>query len=76
MRRDSGNPAVRKTLLQVLRADDSPAVRKEVVDLLVAQRDDSMVSVLQDAVQKEDNNYIRLKLQKALKDMNASIGTF
>lgn len=71
-----GDPSVRKTLLQVLRADDSPAVRKEVVDLLVAQRDDSMVSVLQDAVQKEDNNYIRLKLQKALKDMNASIGTF
>jgi len=71
-----GDPAVRKTLLQVLRSDDSPAVRKEVVDLLVAQRDDSMVSVLQDAVQKEDNSYIRLKLQKALKDMNASIGTF
>jgi len=46
------------------------------VDLLVSHRDDSMVSVLQDVVQKEDNNYIRLKLEKALKDMNASIGTF
>jgi anti-sigma factor RsiW len=71
-----GDPAVRKTLLQVLRADDNPAVRKEVVDVLVAQRDDSMVSALQNVYQKEDNNYIRLKLQKALKDMNASIGTF
>ncbi|MBZ5619928.1 MAG: HEAT repeat domain-containing protein [Acidobacteriia bacterium] len=67
---------VRKTLGQVLKTDDNPAVRMQVVDLLVAQRDDSMVSVLQDVVQKEDNNYIRLKLQKALKDMNASIGTF
>lgn len=71
-----GDPQVRKALLQVLRTDDNPAVRKEVVDVLVAQRDDSMVSVLQDLVQKEDNNYIRLKLEKALKDMNASIGTF
>jgi len=67
---------VRKALLQVLRSDDSPALRKEAVDVLVAQRDDSMVSVLQNVYQKEDNNYIRLKLQKALKDMNASIGTF
>jgi hypothetical protein len=71
-----GDPAVRKTLLQVMRTDDNPAVRKEVVEELVAQRDDSMVSALQDLYQKEDNHYIRLKLEKALKDMNASIGTF
>jgi len=67
---------VRKTLLRVLRTDDNPAVRKQVVDMLVSRPDDSMVGDLQDMVQKEDNNYIRLKLQKALKDMNASIGTF
>jgi hypothetical protein len=67
---------VRKSLYQVLKNDENPAVRMQVVDLLVSHRDDSMVSVLQDVVQKEDNNYIRLKLQKALKDMNASIGTF
>jgi hypothetical protein len=71
-----GDPQVRKTLLQVLRGDESAAVRKEAVDVLVTQRDDSMVSALQSLYQKEDNNYIRLKLQKALKDMNASIGTF
>ena len=68
--------AVRKTLLQVMRNDESPAVRKEVVDLLVTQRDDSMVGVFQNLYQQEDNSYIRLKLEKALKDMNASIGTF
>jgi hypothetical protein len=67
---------VRKSLYQVLKNDENPAVRMQVVDLLVSHRDDSMVSVLQDVVQKEDNNYIRLKLEKALKDMNASIGTF
>ena len=48
----------------------------QVVDLLVAHRDDYMVGVLQGLVQKEDNNSVRLKLEKALKDMNASIGTF
>jgi hypothetical protein len=72
----AGDPQVRKTLAQVLLADDNPAVRMQVVDLLVSQRDDSMVGVLQNLVQKEDNNYVRLKCEKALKDMNASIGTF
>jgi hypothetical protein len=27
-------------------------------------------------VQHEDNNYVRLKVAKALKEMNASVGTF
>ena len=27
-------------------------------------------------VQREENSYVRLKCEKALKDMNASIGTF
>ena len=72
----AGDPQVRKTLAQVLLADDNPAVRMQVVDLLVSHRDDSMVGVLQNLVQKEDNNYVRLKCEKALKDMNASIGTF
>ncbi len=67
---------VRKTLAQVLLADDNPAVRMQAVDLLVAHRDDAMVGLLQDVVQKEDNNYNRLKVEKALKDMNASVGTF
>jgi hypothetical protein len=72
----AGDPQVRRTLAQVLLADDNPAVRMQVVDLLVSHRDDSMVGVLQNLVQKEDNNYVRLKCEKALKDMNASIGTF
>ena len=67
---------VRKTLSQVLLADTNPAVRMQVVDLLVATRDDSLVGVLQGVVKREDNNYVRQKLEKALKDMNASIGTF
>jgi hypothetical protein len=67
---------VRKTLAQVLMTDDNPAVRIQVVDLLVARPDDSMVGVLQNLVQRDDNSYVRLKCEKALKEMNASIGTF
>ena len=67
---------VRKTLSAVLLTDDNPAVRLQVVDLLVAHHDDAVVGVLQGMVQKEDNNSVRLKVEKALKDMNASVGVF
>jgi hypothetical protein len=67
---------VRKTLRRVLLTDDNVAVRVLVIDLLVANRDDNMVGMMQGLVQKENNNSVRLKLEKALRDMNASIGTF
>jgi len=67
---------VRKTLAHVLLSDDSPAVRMQIVDLLVSHRDGDMVGILQNAVQREDNSSVRLKVEKALKEMNASIGTF
>jgi HEAT repeat protein len=70
------DPAVRKTLAQVLLADDNPAVRMQAVDLLIAHRDDSVVGVLQNVVQREDNNYVRSQCEKALKELNASLGTF
>jgi hypothetical protein len=72
----AGEPEVRKTLSQVLLADNNPAVRYQVVDLLVAHRDDAMIGVLQRLVQREDNTTVRMKLEKALKEMNASVGTF
>jgi hypothetical protein len=71
-----GNAQVRRTLAQALVTDDNPAVRMQVVDLLVANRDDAVVGVLQGVVQREDNSYVRQKCEKALKEMNASIGTF
>jgi len=72
----AADAGIRKVLAQVLLSDDNDAVRMQVVDLLVAHRDDSTVGVLQNLVQREDNNYVRLKCEKALKEMNASIGTF
>jgi hypothetical protein len=67
---------VRKILSQVLLADDSDVVRMRVVDMLVEHRDDAMVGMLQSLMQREDNDYVRLKCEKALKEMNASVGTF
>jgi HEAT repeats/Putative zinc-finger len=72
----SADTEVRKTLAHVLQGDDSPAVRMQVVDMLVAHRNDDLVGLLQGMVQRENNNSVRLKLEKALKDMNASVGTF
>jgi hypothetical protein len=44
--------------------------------MLVAHRDDDVVGVLQDLMQKENNSYVRMKSEQALKAMNASVGTF
>jgi hypothetical protein len=72
----AGDSEVRKTLRRVLLADDNVAVRMLVIDLLVAHRDDNMVGMMQGLVQQENNNSVRLKLEKALRDMNASPGRF
>jgi hypothetical protein len=72
----AGDPEVRKTLRNALLTDDNVAVRMQVIDLLVANRDDNMVGMMQGLVQKENNNSVRLKLEKALRDMNASPGRF
>ena len=72
----SSDAEVRKALSRVLLSDDNAAVRMQVVDILVAHRDDYMVGLLQGMVQRESNDSVRLKLEKALKDMNASVGTF
>jgi len=67
---------VRKTLAQVLLSDDNASVRMQAIDMLVERHDDSVVGVLQNVVQKEDNSYVRHKCEKALKEMKASVGTF
>ncbi|MGA2037890.1 MAG: zf-HC2 domain-containing protein [Bryobacteraceae bacterium] len=67
---------VRNALSQALEFDDNDAVRMQAVDLLTLRHDEAMVGVLQNLVQKEDNSYVRSKCTKALKEMNASVGTF
>ena len=70
------DPRVRSTLADVLLKDDNPGVRIRTIDMLVEHQDNSMVGVLQDVVQRESNSYVRLKCERALRDMNASVGTF
>lgn len=70
------DPETRKTLTNVLLTDDNPGVRTQVIDLLIPHQSDSMVGVLQELMAKEDNDYIRMRVQKALQDMNASVDTY
>lgn len=66
----------RKVLAQVVLTDSNPGVRTQAIDLLVQKHEPAIVGVLQELMTREDNNYIRLKCQKALSEMNASAETF
>ncbi len=69
-------PETRQALAQVLLTDDNPGLRAQAVDLLVQQRAQDVVGVLQRLLEKEDNGYVRLRSQRALREMNASVETF
>ena len=68
--------AVRKALANALRKDDDPQVRIGAIDLLAAHHDDSIVGVLQNLIQREDNGYVRGQMKNLLDQFNASPGTY
>ncbi len=70
------DPETRQTLTQVLLKDNNPGVRTQVIDLLIQHHSNAMVGVLQELMMKEDNGYIRMRCQKALREMNASVETY
>jgi hypothetical protein len=72
----AGDPSVRKTLANVLLKDDNAGVRVQAIDLLTTHHDDSIVGVLQDVMQKEDDGYIRTRTRSLLEAMKASVGTY
>ncbi len=72
----SSDEDTRRALVRALLTDNNPGVRVQAIDLLMQQRDESLVGVLQSVVRKDQNNYVRLKCQNALQEMNASVGTF
>jgi HEAT repeats/Putative zinc-finger len=72
----TSDPEVRQGLAQALLQDDNPGVRISAVDALTAHASDDVVGMLQRIVEKEDNSYVRRRCEKALKDQNASVGTF
>lgn len=67
---------VRKALTQALLTDTNPGVRTQAIDLLIQHKEDQMVGVLQELMRREDNGYVRLRCQKALQEMNASVETY
>ena len=72
----AGEETVRRTLASTLLHDEDPRVRMQAIDLLTVHRDDALVGVLQNAVQKEDNDYVRARCRRLLAEMKASLGTF
>lgn len=72
----AAEPEVRKTLSYVLQNDMNPGVRIQAIDLLTQHQDAGMVGMLQQLVAKESNSYVRQRCEKALEEMNASVGTF
>lgn len=69
-------PETRRVLSQVLLTDDNPGVRTQVIELLTASKSPELAGVLQELLQREQNNYVRSLSQRALTEMKASQGTF
>jgi hypothetical protein len=76
LRSSAAQGDTRRVLAEVLLKDDNPGVRTQAVDLLTQSEAPEMVGVLQEIMTREDNQYVRMKVQRALADMNASAETF
>ena len=76
LRQHSADPEVQRALSQVLMRDDNAGLRAQAIDLLVAHRRKDMVGVLQRLMQHEENDYVRLRTQRVLAEMNASVDAF
>jgi hypothetical protein len=72
----ASQPEVRKTLTYVLQNDQNPGVRIQAIDLLTQRQDTDLVGTLQQLVSTESNSYVRQRCERALEEMNASVGTF
>jgi HEAT repeat protein len=69
-------PQVADALGEVLKNDENAGVRMQAIDLLGTNKPASMIGVLQNVVEREPDGYIRMRVAKALQEMNASVGTF
>ena len=76
LRPSAADPETRQALAEVLLKDENPGVRTQAVDLLTSKREPELVGVLQEIMTRENNNYVRMKCQRALNEMNASVETF
>jgi hypothetical protein len=74
----ASQPDVRKALSQVLLTDNNPGLRTQAIDLLTQNsNEEHVVGVLQELMRRhEDNGYVRLRCEKALRGMKASVDTY
>jgi hypothetical protein len=73
----SSQPEVRKALSQVLLKDINPGLRTQAIDLLTqSSNEQHVIGVLQELMRTEGNSYIRLRCEKALRGMKASVDTY
>jgi len=70
------DPDVRTALIEVLRRDVNAGMRVNAIDLLTEQPDRQIVGVLQELVETEGHDYVRMRSKKVLQDLNASVDTF
>jgi anti-sigma-K factor RskA len=70
------DPETRMALARALLFDDNPGVRTQAIDLLAEKKTPDVAGVFQEVLKREENNYVRLRTQKALREMNASLETF
>ena len=67
---------VHEALVRSVRTDDNPGMRVMAIDLLTAEPDREIAGVLQELVATETNNYVRMRCQKALVELNASVDVY
>jgi hypothetical protein len=70
------DPEVRNALVEVLRRDSNPGMRVYAIDMLAEQPERDLAGVLQDLVETENNEYVRLQSRRVLQDLNASVDRF
>ena len=71
-----GKPEIRDAFLKVLLGDENPGMRVEAIDVLTETPDRTLVEPLQQLVDRESNNYIRLRSRRVLHELNASADRF
>jgi hypothetical protein len=76
LRPSAEDSETRQALAEVLLKDENPGVRTQAIDLLTSKREPELVGVLQEIMTRENNNYVRMKCQRTLSEMNASVETF
>lgn len=67
---------VRAALVHTVRHDTTPGLRVMAIDLLTSEPDREIAGVLQELVSSEPNNYVKMRCQRALVDLNASVDVY